>query len=160
MSDSSRIPGFLWSPLLLLNRLSVGWYMFLAGWRKVQMEWAEGWGAFYRGDGYQDRLPAWLPEWLAAGHGYSLPWVELIFGLLLLLGLYTRTSAVVLFLLSVSIAIALAGAGDLWPRHHIMLFLTITPLLAVSGSGAFGLDPIVRRARARRKKAAPDNGNS
>ena len=149
MAKTAPLPAHpSWSILLLLNRLSIGWYMLVAGWGKVQGE-LDGVGAFYRSSGYQERLPGWLPDWLALGHGYALPWVELIFGGLLLIGLFTRTSALVLFLLSVSIAIALLGSGDLLPRHHIFLFLTIIPLLALYGGGRYALDPLVASWRNR-----------
>ncbi|MFP4203823.1 MAG: DoxX family protein [Opitutales bacterium] len=130
-----------WSVLLLLNRLSVGWYLAVAGWAKAQGELENGLGAFFKGDNYQNRVPEWLPEWLAAAHGYAVPWVELIFGVLLFIGLFTRTSAWVLFLLFISIAIAVLGQGELFPKHHIMVFLTISLLPALYGSGRYGIDP-------------------
>ena len=135
--------------LLLINRLAVGWYFVSVGWAKVGMEWSGGLGTFYSGEGFQERTPDWLPAFVAAPYGYALPWTELLFGLLLMLGLFGRLTAGVLTLLSASIAIALAGAGELLPSHHVMLFITLSVTLWVLGPGRYSLDAaLLHRRRA------------
>jgi len=136
-------PRTAWHALILINRLSVGWYMMFVGWGKAKGEWTEGMGQFYRSNSYQNRMPDWAPEWLLAIHGYALPWLELVFGALLFVGLFGRVAGLVLFCVAVTIALALLGAGELLPRHHIMFLLTITPLLAVAGSGRFSIDHLL-----------------
>ena len=54
-----------------------------------------------------------LPHDLAAYVGYALPIVEVILGLLLLLGLFTRVSAIVTSLLLV---VFIAGIAQAWAR--------------------------------------------
>jgi len=47
-----------------------------------------------------------LPDVLASTYGNTLPWVELIVGVYLLLGILRRPSAIVVFLMSVSFMVA------------------------------------------------------
>lgn len=47
-----------------------------------------------------------LPDTLASIYGNTLPWVELIIGVYLLLGIFRRPSAMVVFLMSVSFMVA------------------------------------------------------
>lgn len=133
----------VWSVLLLLNRLAVGWYMVHASLGKVKVELEKGPGSFFRGESYQGMTPAWVPEWLSMIHGYALPWMELIPGALLILGLFTRTAAGLLFLVALSIAIAVFGQGELFPRHQILFFLTILPVMFFYGAGRYGVDTVL-----------------
>lgn len=144
------------SLLLLLNRLAVGWYFLVAGSGKVGGELSGGLGAFYRSPGFQGRNPEWLPTLITAPYGYALPWLELVFGLLLMMGLFTRLSAGVLAFLSVSIAVALLGAGELLPSHHVMVFVTITLALCVFGPSRYSVDGLLsRRGEMAVEKTAP-----
>lgn len=134
------------SVLLLLNRLAIGWYFAAAGWNKVQGELSSGLGSFYRSDSFQGRNPDWLPSFLAIPYGYALPWVELGFGALLMVGLFGRVSAGVLTLVSLSIAIALLGAGELLPSHHVMVFVALAFMLCALGPGRYSIDGAISRS--------------
>ena len=150
----SRLPSHpLIHLIVLLNRLALGWYFMLAGGWKVGEELSTGLGTFYRGDSYQGRVPGWLPEVMAMAHGYALPWVEMIFGALLILGLFGRLVAGVLALLALSIGVALLGAGDLLPRHHVMVFFALLLLLMLIGPGRYSVDGMM--AQLRRRDIAP-----
>src|SRR5688500_8967024 len=81
--------------LLLLNRVSLGWYVMNAGWEKVQRELASGPGTFFAGDLFQRRSSI-LPEFLALPFGYAWPWLELGTGLLVIIGLFARPAAAVM----------------------------------------------------------------
>lgn len=140
--------------MILLNRLAVGWYFMLAGAWKVRGELEGGFETFLEGESFQGRVPDWLPEIVAMGHGYALPWVEMIFGALLMLGLFGRAVAGVLALVALSIGIALLGAGDLLPRHHIMVFLSVSLLLTLLGPGRYSVDALIARAPGRGAAAA------
>ncbi len=83
--------GRLLDSLILLSRLSLGWYVLNAGWEKVQVEWSSGLGTFLFG--MFQRRSAFLPELLAVPLGYAWPWMETIFGSLLIIGLFSRTTA-------------------------------------------------------------------
>lgn len=135
--------------LLLFNRVTLGWYFAWAGFSKVRGEIRDGLGSFYRGDGFQSRNPAWVPEVLIAPYGYALPWAELIFGAFLLVGFFSRVSAAAVALMLLTIGIALLGAGELFPRHHVMVFFSLSLILWVLGPGASSVDEWLARRRAR-----------
>lgn len=69
-----------------LARVALGWFLLHQGWGKVVREWTEGPGAFYRGNQFQGSSPDWLPSLIAVPYGFALPWFELLFGALLMLG--------------------------------------------------------------------------
>ena len=135
--------------LLLFNRLTVGWYFAAAGFGKVSGEIANGLGSFYRGAGFQDRNPSWAPEFLIAPYGFALPWLEVVFGFFLLIGLFSRLSAGVLTFLSLTISLALLGSGDLFPFHHATVFFSLTLFLFFMGPGRYGIDEMLVRRRAK-----------
>ena len=70
---------------LLANRLSLGVYFAIAGYGKVfkmgMDEWMQVFGK---------STPSWLPTWFATPYGYALPFVEMLVGAVLILGLYGR----------------------------------------------------------------------
>lgn len=130
--------------LIFFNRIALGWFMLFAGWNKVVLEWNEGFGTFLNGS-FQNRSPSWLPGFFATPYGYALPWLELIFGALLFLGLWGRGSAIINFLVLLSIGIALIGTGEFFPRHHVMVFIPIALLLSCTGPGKYSLDGMLRK---------------
>lgn len=136
--------------LLLFNRVTLGWYLAFAGFSKVSGEIKNGLGSFYRGGGFQSRNPAWVPDVLVAPYGYVLPWAELIFGALLLVGLFSRISAGAVALMLLTIGIALMGAGDLSPRHLVMVFFSLSLILWVWGAGGYSVDEWLARRRGSR----------
>lgn len=141
VKPSAKWPaGWRMHALIFLNRIAVGWYLCMAGWGKVQNEFNEGVGSFANSGTYQQRTPNWLPDFIAYPYGYMLPWAELIVGALLVLGLWSRLASTAATLIFLSIGIALLGVGELLPRHHVMVFLTIALLLAATGPGRYSLD--------------------
>lgn len=128
-----------------ITRVALGWFLMHQGWGKVVREWSEGLGTFYRGNQFQNNNPDWLPAMIAAPYGYALPWVELAFGTLLLLGLFNRVSAGVATLIFLSIAVAWLDAGNLLPRHMLMIYVPLAAWLFFAGPGRYSLDGV--RAR-------------
>ncbi|MEX2527276.1 MAG: DoxX family protein [Gemmatimonadota bacterium] len=123
-----------------LTRIALGWFLLHQGWGKVVQDTTEGLGTFYRGDFFQGRNPAWLPDFIAAPYGYALPWVELIFGVLLTVGLWNRVSAWVSTLIFLSIAVAMLDSGGLLPRHMLMIYVPLGAWIALAGPGRYSLD--------------------
>lgn len=123
--------------LALVNRVAIAAIFFLSGRTKV-----DGW--FSVNDGaialFRDeyRLPLIPPEpaaWLAAG-------AEHLFPLLLMLGLFTRLSA--LALLGMTLVIQLFVYPDAWPTHLSWAGLLL--YLAGRGGGRISLDHPLRIA--------------
>jgi uncharacterized membrane protein YphA (DoxX/SURF4 family) len=133
-------PSGLLHSLILLNRLSLGWYVMNAGWDKVKAEVGEGFGAFLNGNTFQRRSGI-LPEFLEAPFGYAWPWLELTCGFLLIIGLFGRATAAVTAWLLASISIAVMVSGDeFFPRHYLMVFVPLALLLCLFGSGRYSVD--------------------
>jgi uncharacterized membrane protein YphA (DoxX/SURF4 family) len=136
---------------LLLNRLSMGPYLLLAGIGKFK------WGVerFYQ-EGFMHLKPPWLPGWFAWPYGHAVPFIEVLLGAGLILGLMGRAVAglATLTLLSFTIAVWQAGmffdkAGS--PFHTNVILITLTFLLAVAGPGAFSVDGVLGARSARKE---------
>jgi len=135
---------------LLLTRVALGAYLLLAGWGKVTTELDKGIGYFYK-ENFQGMTPDWLPGWFGTPYGYALPWLELLVGGLVALGLFTRFFATGGFLMLVSFTIALAikfenitaqpeGPGGPFNANYIQA--TMYLLLIFTGAGALSLDRV------------------
>lgn len=88
----------------LLLRLVLGLVLLVAGGLKV----GNPLGAARAVQAYEV-LPFELARWV----GYALPWVEIVVGLLLVLGLFTRVSALLGAVLMLAFVI---GIGQAWAR--------------------------------------------
>lgn len=128
-----------------LTRVALGWFLMHQGWGKVAQEWTGGVGSFYQGNQFQNNSPDWLPGLIAAPYGYALPWLELVFGALLIFGLFNRLSAGVSSLIFLSIAIAWLDAGNLLPRHMLMVYVPLGAYFFFEGPGRFSLDGLRTR---------------
>jgi len=147
-SNPAQLPLIGWTgPVgvaLLLNRLALGLYFFLAGVGKFRM----GVGVFYE-QGFVPLRPAWLPEALGRPFGYALPLIELLLGLLLIAGLFSRITAGLIALLLATFTIALAQAGLFFPAagpfHANVVFFTLAILLASVGPGRYSVDDLLAK---------------
>ena len=144
---------------LLLSRIALGLYLLLAGWGKLMGDFSNGLGSFYRSDAYQGLEPNWLIPALSAPYGYALPWAEVVFGALLIIGLISRISAGAVFLMIVSFLIAqlyadfskyfAPGPG---PFNTNFVLAALALLLVATGPGRFAVDRAIGR-KPRRKSA-------
>ena len=147
---------------LLLTRATLGLYLTLAGWRKVTTELDKGIGYFYK-EAYLKNAPDWLPDWFNLFYGYALPWLELLVGGMVVLGLFTRFFAAGGFLMLTSFTIALAlkfdnitaqpdGPGGPFNANYIQAAAYF--LLIFTGAGALSLDRVFfgkRKAKAKQE---------
>lgn len=126
----------------LLARVLLGGYMAVAGYAKV---FNTGVGAFVRGS-YAERMPAWLPGFVATPYGYALPFLELATGVLLVVGLFTRITSLVMAALLLSIVVAV-GPGFLKgpPMHHAVVMTGMALLIAAVVGGSFSADALLKR---------------
>lgn len=99
-SHHSRWPGVVG----LVARLALGGVLVVAGGLKV----GNPLGSARAVQAY-DVMPFELARWI----GYGLPWLEIVVGVLLVLGLFTRVSAVVGGLLMLAFVVGIAQA---WAR--------------------------------------------
>lgn len=135
---------WLSSIAILLSRLTLGMYVFLAGWGKVFDQGLKEWMEFYNG-----MRPGWLPEWFAVPYGYFVPWGEMIVGALVVLGLLGRIGALGMTLMLMSFTVALvnklgvAGGGP-GAFHTNFILIALAILLSVMGPGKISLDALVR----------------
>lgn len=138
---------------LLIGRVPIGLYFLVAGYNKIA---GPGVKAFV--DGAVKDVPAWAESF---GRVYlsALPFVECLVGLLVILGLLTRTSAVLMSLMLVSFLIAraepmyvhnLVGEKPGIPFDRNWLLLSGTLALALLGPGMIAID---QRIQARRTRA-------
>lgn len=152
-SSGAADPLGVYSPTSLevargLTRVALGWFLLHQGWVKVVQETTEGLGTFYRGDFFQGRNPAWLPDFIAAPYGYALPWIELLFGFLLTVGLWNRMSAWVSTLVFMSISVAMLDSGSLLPKHMLMIYTPLAAWIALAGPGRYSVDAWLAKRRA------------
>lgn len=141
-SQSASAPCSICSKLpdvgLLLMRLSLGAFFALAGLRKIQM----GVGEFVQGP-YQRNVPEWLPGFIATPYGYALPFAELLLGLTLMAGIFSRISAVLVSMMLVSFMIAATGLGhERYPFHPNVIYLSVALALAFMSPGKLSLDAL------------------
>jgi putative oxidoreductase len=121
--------------LALINRVAIAAIFFMSGRTKV-----EGWLSVTQGtytlfrDEY--KLPL-IPVEIAA---HAAAWAEHLFPLLLLLGLFTRLSA--LALLGMTLVIQVFVYPDAWPTHLSWAGLLL--YLLGRGGGALSLDQLFR----------------
>lgn len=135
----------IWTDLsLMLARVALGLMFLISGWTKMTQV---GFSSFVNGP-FKQLTPAWLPESVATPLGYAIPALELVCGLALTLGLFSRIAAGILFLLLVSFTIALMtaygfrGGEDKMAFHPNLVFIPLAMILTVVGPGRMSLDPL------------------
>ncbi|MFI4859188.1 MAG: DoxX family protein [Phycisphaerales bacterium JB063] len=144
---------------LLLTRITLGLYLTLAGWGKLMSEFNIGFGTFYKG-GFSSSSPDWLPVWFGKPYGYALPWLEVLVGAMLILGLLTRFFAAGGFLMLASFtAVKVIGAQNItgigadekgiFTPNYIMTAVYF--LLIFTGAGALSLDRVFFAKRKSKK---------
>lgn len=142
---------------LLLARAALGVYFFVAGLGKVRGELTDGLGSFARGP-FAAMQPAWLPDVVATPYGYALPWIELVLGATLTLGVFGVASAGLTALVLLSIVVAQLFAGKLFtfaaswrgegpPYHHSLVFLGLAVVLWLTGPGRYSVDGLWRKRK-------------
>lgn len=140
------------APLAAL-RAGLGLYFVLAGLAKARGELTNGFGSFRSSESFLALQPAWLPDLCATPFGLALPWVEIVVGLTLAAGLFTRISALLTAAMLLSFTIALVGiagisGGSPGPFHPNFLLLAASAIFIAKGPVAFSLDQsaLVRNA--------------
>lgn len=123
--------------LLLVARLGIAAIFFMSGRTKVNgiIHITDGTYELFRTD---YALPLIPPDIAAV----AATWSEHVFSILLVLGLFTRFSALALFLMTLTIEVFVYP--DAWPTH--LSWAAIQLPLIFRGGGAWSLDTLVQRA--------------
>src|SRR5262245_14630562 len=129
--------------VLLLNRITLGWYVLSAGLEKVTLELTNGIGTYLATSGFQNR-GALLPPAVAAPFGYAWPWLEVITSVLLILGLFGKWAALASAVMLGMITVTLSFTGELFPRHHADVFCAMALMLYMLGPGQYSVDGLLR----------------
>lgn len=150
---STTAPRWGFHLTVFLARAALGLYFLLAGVGKVRGELQNSIGHFYE-TSFQSLQPAWLPTFFAAPYGYALPWLEVVVGAMLTIGLATRLTTTVVSLMLVSFTIALmiakgVSGGAAGPFHPNVVMIGLSLLLLAVGGGAISVDAMFRGKRAK-----------
>jgi uncharacterized membrane protein YphA (DoxX/SURF4 family) len=85
-------------------------------------------------------IPRYLPHSVGTAYLYVVPFAELIFGVLLVAGLMTRISALILALMLLSFMLAVTGFTDHGGPHASLIYMAVAVALALMGGGRYGID--------------------
>ncbi|HEX8322394.1 MAG TPA: DoxX family protein [Tepidisphaeraceae bacterium] len=129
---------------LLTSRLTLGLYMLLTGWTKINGPGLSG----FVDKSFMAMKPDWLPDVVARPYGYALPVLELLTGVLIVLGLFTRWAGGIMALMLLSIFIAAVSAQGITGGqsggafHYSIILASFAFVLAIVGPGRLALDPL------------------
>ena len=122
--------------VLLINRIALGFYFFMAGYQKV---FDIGVATFFK-EKFKPSVPEWLPQFISTPYGYSLPFLEIIAGAALALGFFGRTAALIITALLVSFLLALGLTSGGGPFDKNVVFATLAVMLVITGPGTLSID--------------------
>lgn len=134
---------------VLSVRLVLGLIFFMQGFGKV-FTW--GVESLYKMDFFYETYKDLLPDWLTYATAYYTSYVELLGGLLLILGLKTDIGLYALISLLVIITFGHGLATPIWDITHVVfrLILVIALLLAPKNWDVFSLDHLIAKYRAKK----------
>lgn len=132
---------------IFFSRVLMGLYFMLAGVGKVMGEITNGIGSFYE-NAYKPMQPFFVPDFVGVPMGYMLPWIEILLGLLMVVGLLTRLSTALVALLIISFTMALImakggiAAGSPGPFHPNFIMIGVCLIVIAAGGGRLSLDAL------------------
>ena len=137
---------------LLLVRLPVGAFFFLAGYDKVFHKGVE---KFVEATFASMRpIPFEVSHGLMSAYLHAIPFLELVIGTWLVVGMLGRLSAFVASLMLVTYIMGKTGTqADPWPFHANLIFLGVTLCTLLAGPGNLSLDHLLFN-RKKKKPAA------
>ena len=129
MKPSAPIGNSLYAPFFI--RVALGAYFIMAGLAKLEDHHG------FINEVY--RLGA-LPEMMATLYGIVLPYLEVIAGLLFILGLWTVLAAIIISVMLASFIFAFGIFTASGPFNKDVLLLAAAVSVMYSGAGAFSVD--------------------
>jgi uncharacterized membrane protein YphA (DoxX/SURF4 family) len=126
---------------LLLMRLPLGGLFVFAG----QMKFFKfGYGNFVKAS--EGAIPHYMPHALGVAYLHAVPFAEVIVGVLLIIGLFTRITAFITALMLLSFMMAATGFTENGGPHPSLLYLFFALGIAFAGAGRYSVDAKLRRA--------------
>src|SRR5262249_36188375 len=125
---------------LLIARVPLGIYMFLAGLAKIQ----GGIGKFV--ESTSGLVPSYLPQSVGQAYLHAVPFAEVTVGACLVLGLLTRVTGLIETLMLISFTIAATGLKPLQgvgPFHTNVLLIGLAAAIALLGPGRISVDALL-----------------
>ena len=136
-----------WPVAVFIVRWILGLLFLMAGYWKVFVLTPAVHAQHYFVEGFAD---SWIPGWLLLGFGYSIPFVELLAGFLLCLGLRIREALIAtgLLLIVTTYGHALQQPlfdidGHTFTRLALIIFLLLAPV----GSDRYSLETLWQSRR-------------
>ena len=137
-----KAPTFFPNLGLLLLRVPFGVYLAIAGINKVR----GGVGGFVSHG--VESIPPFLPEAIGRAYLYAVPWAELLLGIMLVLGVFTRMAGFLAALMVFSFTVAVTGIGDPpKPFNANLIYIGLLLAVAMLGPGAISVDARVPRKK-------------
>jgi uncharacterized membrane protein YphA (DoxX/SURF4 family) len=84
--------------------------------------------------------------------GFFLPFVEIIFGSLFIIGLFTPLTSFVLSMLIVSYILFFGASAEQLPYSHYIVFLACTITTLFAGAGVISFDALLDKAKKNEKR--------
>lgn len=134
-----------WGFASFFSRLSLGIFVGMIGVQKVFVIGASNHAQNFFINGFKDH---WIPEWLLLLLGYSIPYVELICGVLIFIGFWVRLNTVIIgfLLLIVAYGHMLQDAFYDPTSHWLPRFmLMIAVLLLYNSQDKWSLEHLIRK---------------
>lgn len=126
---------------LLLARLPMGAFFLLAGYQKI---FQVGVGKFVHEASRSPRMPDWAPPAGVSAYLHAVPFLELVVGILLVLGLVARVGGLIGSLMVVSFIIGATGLRDPnLPFTPNLIYLGVLLLVLLAGPGRISLDAVL-----------------
>jgi uncharacterized membrane protein YphA (DoxX/SURF4 family) len=119
--SAAAVPDTAWA--LLTARLVLGLIFGMAGWGKVFSQTPAGHARRYFVDPYAE---TWIPVWVLWALGLAIPFVELVAGWLVFIGLFVRPA-----LLALAGVLAIVTYGHLLKDHLFQFHRHVIPRLAL-----------------------------
>ena len=132
---------------LFFMRFFVGLFFFIAGIEKISNL-----------EKYVHHVKAFqvLSDNLAFIIGFTLPFFELVFGFLLILGLFTPVSSFILALINLGALIANGFFPEDFPFNFHLVFFACSVALLIAGAGSFSIDVFLDKKKGRVITVSPD----
>ena len=129
-----------WSIVNFIVRWILGLLFLMAGFWKVFVLTPAGHAQQFFVEGFSD---SWIPTWLLQLFGYSIPFLELVVGLLICIGLRTREALIAVGLLLIVTTYGHALQQPLFDidgHTFTRLALTVFLLLATARGDKYSID--------------------